>query len=400
MQDTKTDNTQYSIRRTILAAVLILYCLSFTLVLTHQPLGLVGSDYYSRWYATRMLFNEHRSLYDPRNSEEVTVATIEGSFFYPAHLVLITAPMVILPFPIARFLWMLIIQILLLVGVWFVSSIYKWPRSFNHFAILLFASLFFIPNIQNTIWGQFGTISTISLALVLYTLIKEKYVLAGIFTLGLTFKPQVMLLTLTLLLFWSFVDRSRWRYWQSFGLVALASWGIAELLEPNWPASFWRGVQAYSAHHQTISIIEKYIPTNHILEGLLLVAIFAAWVYYRRSLPGSIAFTGCVVLSIAGWWLVVPVLGMMHLVVLPLALILLFAGLQSSNRLIYSIGIIVILILYILGLLGFLYGLSQPGLYGLHIQLAELAYKIVTPVILILLTIPLLLKKNSIVILV
>ena len=342
-----------------------------------------------------MLFTEHRSLYDPRNSQEVTVATIEGSFFYPAHLVFITAPLVILPFPIARFLWILIIQILFVVAVWLVASIYKWPRSLNHFTILLFVSLFFIPTIQNTIWGQFGTISTISLALVLYALIKEKYVLAGIFTLGLTFKPQILLLTLTLLLFWSLVDRSRWRYWQSFGLVALASWGISELLEPNWPISFWHGVQAYSAHHQTISIIDNYLPTNHILEGLLLLAILAVWVYYRHSRPGSTAFTGCVVLSIAGWWLVVPLLGMMHLVVLPVALILLYTGLQSSNRWVYRSGIVVILILYILGLLGFLYGLSQPELYGLHIQLAELAYKVVTPALLILLTIPLLLKKNS-----
>ena len=203
-----------------------------------------------------------------------------------------------------------------------------------------------------------------------------------------------MLLTLVFLLFWSLANRSRWRFWLSFGLVTLACWGIAEWLEPNWLASFWQGLEAYSAHHHTVSVLSNLLDASHIFEALLILATFCVWIYQRRSTPDSPAFAGCLVLSLATWWLVVPVLGMMHLVALPLALVLLFAHLKTYSPRFYGVGRVVFLIVYLLGLAGFLYGFSVPELYGLHIQLAKLAYKLIAPILLILLAMPLVLKKD------
>ena len=175
---TKPDSPDRT-KRIVLAIVLTFYCVSFAYILTRQPLILVRSDHFSRWYAARMLFMEGRSLYDPKNGKEVVamntipVDPIEGSFFYPAHLLLLIAPQVCLPYPIAHFLWVCLIQFFLISGLWLASNLTQWPRSTNFLTLLLFGSLFFIPNIQNILWGQFGTINLISLALILSALNKK-----------------------------------------------------------------------------------------------------------------------------------------------------------------------------------------------------------------------------------
>ena len=98
---------------------------------------------------------------------------------------------------------------------------------------------------------------------------------------------------------------------------------------------------------------------------------------------------GGLLLSLAIWWLVTPVLGMMHLAALPAAVILLFQSLKSTRPALYRWGVYLFAALYILGLAGFLYGLSSPELYGLHIWLAEVAYKVGMTVFMLILTLPL-----------
>jgi hypothetical protein len=87
-------------------------------------------------------------------------------------------------------------------------------------------------------------------------------------------------------------------------------------------------------------------------------------------------------------WLVVPVVGMMSLVALPLALIWLFANLEKTQPVLYRFALLTYPALYTLGLAGFLYGLSKPELYGLHIDLSGMAYKVAAPILTALLALP------------
>jgi hypothetical protein len=48
-----------------------------------------------------------------------------------------------------------------------------------------------------------------------------------------------------------------------------------------------------------------------------------------------------------------------------------------------------------MGVVGFLYGLSTPSLYGQHIKFTELVYKILLPILIIVLSLPLALPKKS-----
>jgi hypothetical protein len=95
------------------------------------------------------------------------------------------------------------------------------------------------------------------------------------------------------------------------------------------------------------------------------------------------------------WWIVGGVMGMMNLVALPVALIWLFAHLEKTYAILYRFALVAYSVLYVLGLAGFIYGLSRPELYGFHIQLSEFAYKIVAPIMTMLLAIPLILAGKT-----
>ena len=102
----------------------------FSWVLTRQESILIRSDHFSRWYATRMLVIQQRSIYDPGNGREVVslnpipVDPIEGSFFYPATLLVFTLPLVSLPYSVAHFIWVTLIQLFVLIGIGLVLVVF------------------------------------------------------------------------------------------------------------------------------------------------------------------------------------------------------------------------------------------------------------------------------------
>ncbi|MGW8251500.1 MAG: hypothetical protein ACWGO1_12720, partial [Anaerolineales bacterium] len=162
-----------------------------------------------------------------------------------------------------------------------------------------------------------------------------------------------------------------------------------------WLENFLKGVQAYNGYLQPNPVVHLPGVSGWVL--LVISGLISLWLFGRNlsSAPGSVSFAGCLVWSLGVWWLFVPVLGMMHLVALPLALMLLLAGLNSLASRLYRYGVVIACVLYGLGLLGFLYGLSPAGFYDLHILLAELAYKLAAPISLLLLAMPLCLGERD-----
>jgi hypothetical protein len=383
----------------ILLAVSCLLSIALAFILSRQTVILIRSDHFSRWYATYKLVTEGRSIYDPENGKEIVSLNqiptdpIEGTFFYPAHVLALTLPLVWLPYPIAHFIWLVLIQFFTIFGIFLVWRVKKWPDSPNQFAFFLLLSILFIPNIQNTIWGQFNTLALISLALVYISLIREHYGLAGLFAIGLTFKPQNMLLTLACLLIWALFERRRWAFLLTFSLGCLVAWAFGEWFEPGWMQKFLQGVRAYNAFHtpQGVLSIDGWLGMA-IRTSIILIPL-ALFLGYRDASPDSLPFTTGIVISLGAWWIVVPVLGMMHLVALPLALVLLLASLKKEMPELYRVAAVVFLGLYFLGLVGFIYGLSRPELYGLHIRLSEFFYKTLAPLVLALLAVPLALRS-------
>jgi len=92
--------------------------------------------------------------------------------------------------------------------------------------------------------------------------------------------------------------------------------------------------------------------------------------------------------------LIVPIVGMMHVVLLPIAVVLLLSALQEDHPKLHRLAVYGIALLYALGIIGFIWGLSSPELYGKHMTYSEYAYKVAAPIYIILLSLPLCLDRQ------
>ncbi len=367
---------------------MLIACVAIAISINRFEITQARSDLYARWVASRHLISEGRNLYDLRNSTEVGANSVnprlplEASFFYPAHLFLLIAPLTVVSFPVANLIWLIAIQSFYVLSLWWFSKQSRWPTNSNGFALLLLASLIFIPEIQHTIFGQFNTIGLIALALSLRALLRREYFAAGVWMLGLTIKPQGILLVAAFLLGWALFRRERWRLIGGFAVASLGAWAAMQIIQPGWVGDFLAQLSQYKDLPYTlVSVIDAIGNPYQIVTGVLLLGLlFLCW-KNRLSEPDDPAFIACVSLSILVSSLIIPMIGMLHAVFFPALAILLLGELQKEWPHWVRPALIVVITIYVLGVIGFLYGLADPARYGLHIVLSELAYKIILPLV-------------------
>jgi hypothetical protein len=379
----------------ILGAVGLLFAIAFALVLNGNETARYKSDIFLRWYASEKLLSQGRNLYDMRNATEVATYAYpspwQTNYYYPAHMLLFTAPLALLPYRTAHLVWTVATQLFYLIGLWLVAREVGWPGSVAKFTIFMVAAVLFIPYFQHTIWGQFNTIGLLSLALCYVALRRGRYALAGVWAIGLTFKPHTTLLTLAFLLFWALFERRRWPFYLGFFGAGLALAGMAEGLQPGWIPDFLSSLGGYDPTPSILDLIWNPYQVTAVVLTLGAVALFA---WRRSSAPGSPAFDGCLAVSLAAWPLVVPIIGMLHATLFPLAALLLLPHLKEERAGLYPLALCGLLLIYLLGIAGFAWGLASPERYGQHIAWSELAYKSAAPLLLLLFSIPLQLERQ------
>lgn len=379
----------------VLILVCIIFSIGFAIVLNTNPFIRHKSDIFFRWYATTKLFSEGRNLYDSQNTQDVTMYVygylLQTNFYYPAHLILFTGPLALLPYPAAHLIWTIAVQIFFIFSLLLSIRLVNWPKSINGITIVLaMSTIFFIPYLQHTIWGQFNTIGVLSLVLCYQALRNGRYGLAGVWAAGLTFKPHTTALTLLFLLIWALFERERWHFYLGFALSSLAMWATAEFFQPGWVLDFLATLGEYGTTH---SVVDHIWNPHQIVATTLVLAALTLFLHNRRATAQSPAFIGCLSFSLALWSLLVPVIGMLHIVALPIAAVMILSDLEQSHPPLYTCALYSILLVYILGIVGFLWGLSSPDLYGKHIVWSELAYKITAPIIISLFALPLCLRS-------
>jgi hypothetical protein len=383
-------------KRLILVVVGLTFCLVFALVINRIPSAVYRSDIYLRWYAVNKLFTEGRNLYDDRNGEEVTSHAwgAEGyprevNFFYPAHVVVLIGPLALLPYPVAHLVWTTAIQWLFLGGVWLSMKATGWPESVNGKTLVMAMAVLSVPHLQHTIWGQFNTIGVLSLVLCYQALRRGRYGWAGIWAVGLTFKPHVTALVLIYLLGWAAFKRERWRFYLGFALTGGVMWLFTELLQPGWIPDFLATLGGYGT---AWSVLDRIWNPGQAVAIALCTAVLIVSGLNGRASAASPTFTACLALVVAAWFLAVPVVGMLHVVLLAVVAVLLLSSIRATWPMLYRYALWAMILLYVLGFVGFLWGLSSPELYGRHIAWAELAYRTAAPILVGLLAIMLCLR--------
>lgn len=380
----------------VLGAVGLLFSIGFALVLNGNATARYKSDIFLRWYASEKLLSEGRNIYDARNAEEILdfayPSPFQPNYFYPAHMLVFTAPLALLPYRAAHLIWTIATELSYLVGLWLVAREVSWPGSVNRFTLFMVGAVLFIPYFQHTIWSQFNTIGLLSLALCYVALCQRRYALAGALAIGLTFKPHTTVLTCAFFLLWALFERKRWSFYLGFLGAGAALWALAEVLQPGWVSDFVASLGRYDPAASVLDSLWNPYQIAAVALCLVTVAIFAR---RGRASPDGPAFAGCLVLSLATWSLVVPVIGMLHAVLFPLAILLLLPGLQQRRPALYLPAMYGLVLIYLAGIAGFAWGLSSPERYGLHIYLLQAAYKVAAPILIGLLSVVLCLLADE-----
>ena len=382
--------------------ILIIVGLLYSIVVAYFFQGLprvrLTSDFFPRWHASNQLLTNGRSIYDWTNATEVSEVTgwprlNELGYYYPAYLLIFTAPLALLPYEVAHVLWVVFGLWCLWLGIFIFARLLPLNLSLNRLTVLLALMTTAVPVFQHTLYAQFNSIAVLALGFVYLALYKERYLVAGLWAGGLLFKPQAVLLPLIFILLWSAFKRERWPFWLGLGSVSIGLWGIAELLEPNWVMSFLQSLGSYVRIYSVIDILlwNPYQLISITLFGLTLWLIFR----FRQVAANDTPFYGLLAWTICLNALIIPMFGMLHIVLLGPVFVILLSSFEvyypTMARWLWlgTIG------LFVAGLLAFILPLLLTDSTGLQINFSEGVYRFTMPILLGIITLLLIFIRSD-----
>jgi hypothetical protein len=277
-----------------------------------------GNDFYARWANGCALIWTGENPY----SDEVTRRTQIGmhghparpgedraAYSYPLYALFFFWPLCFIrTYPLVQAIWMNLMLYALLAGVVIAIRIAKWHTSSWMWRVTLIWSVLNYPHARALILGQLATLVFLGAALSLWALQEDKDALAGMALAVTTIKPQMSLLIVPWVLWWT-AWRRRWGVWRGFWVTMGVLIAVSLLLVPTWIWDFVVDVRDYrdsagtepcdASHHAAAGVEGEnscarnvnyrslvWIVTRHFLRlgrttevfGLAILALYTAYV--------------------------------------------------------------------------------------------------------------------------
>ena len=255
-----------------------------------------GNDFLARWvgahywvvkginpYDQQVSLAAQEMIYgrsaDPSNEEDL------AHFVYPLPAMIFFAPFGLLTYPIARTLWMTLLEIslplLALIGV----QLARWKPSRKLLVFLMVFSVVWYHGFRSIVVGQFAVFEALLIAGALLAIQRRIDSVAGILLALSIAKPQMSFLLVPFILLWAARSR-RWELisWTIGSMVVLV--GISLFLIPNWPLLWVRQLLEYPKYTSIgspVSILAELIPSasRGITYGLTALALlYLAWEWW------------------------------------------------------------------------------------------------------------------------
>jgi hypothetical protein len=209
-------------------------------------------------------------------------------FPYPAFADILFWPVAQFPFVVARVVFVCLLVLLTAASVWL------WMQALGlhfsrHWMVILFLTVFgSFPVLEGLYAGQVGLLVACLLAASILALQRGKPFLSGILIALTTIKPQVTLLAILYLLFWSSRHwRSGSRFCAGFFSTLLLLVGAALTVWPHWIQSWTHVVLLYHGYNApplltaVVDLLLGRSTTGPVSQGLtatlLIVAAIMAW---------------------------------------------------------------------------------------------------------------------------
>jgi Glycosyltransferase family 87 len=299
------------------------------------------SDLYPVWLGTRdLLLNQH-DPYSPEVTADIQKGvwgrtvdsrkpgdpTDESRFAYPLYVVFILAPMIVIPFPAATALFIVLGLIAGSLSAWFWSRLLGRGNSVFHVIITIVLFLGSWPFVLALRVHQPALIVFALMSGAMMAVVAQRPWIAGVLLALATIKPQSVIGIVGWLLLWSLSNwKDRKGVLVSFGLTLSAMLGAAEFLVPGW---FWEWREAMSAYMRYSPLTGAFVELmfGHLLGKIVGVLVVFGTVLFcwkaRKDTPDTNRFKLAPALILSANLFVTPVWHAYdHIFLLPPAILL------------------------------------------------------------------------------
>ena len=325
-----------------------------------------GNDFLARWVGAHYWVVKGINPYDPKvslASQEMIYGRpanpAEGEdvahFVYPLPAMIFFAPFAPLSYPVARALWMTILEICLPVLALIGIQIAGWKPSRRMLLIVMIFSLVWYHGFRSVILGQFAVIEALLMTGALLAIQRRQDGVAGILLALTIAKPQMPVLLIIFVLLWAVLSK-RWAIvlWTLGSLTALI--GISLVLIPNWPLLWLRQMidyPTYTTNPTPVSIIAGLFPgiSLQITYGLsALLVLYMLWEWALAMGKGDRGFQWTAALTIVITNLLAIRTGTTNYVVMLPAICMIFCVWDERWGKKGNVAIVTVLMLLVVGL--------------------------------------------------
>jgi hypothetical protein len=252
-----------------------------------------ANDFYLRWRGGREFLINGLNPY----SEEVTTRVeiglynaparddqYPGEYVYPFYTVFLFAPLSLIEdYALATAIW-LVFNIFAVAGTFLLMlDLFNWRpvRWFLAFGVIWAITLY--PVLRGTFLGQPGMLVALLELVAIWALVKQRDVIGGVALAVSTFKPQLGVLIIPLILLWCLRER-RWRYIGAFVITSAVLVGASFLILPSWLSDWITQVTAYTDYTEIGSpvsiLIQGAAPAWGTVGEALLTVILVGYALY------------------------------------------------------------------------------------------------------------------------
>lgn len=324
-----------------------------------------GNDFLVHWMGTRSLIKDGISPY----SDEVAVKIQTFAYghaaqpgehelrvAYPLYSTALFAPFALInDFTLARAVWMTVLEVGLILGVFLSLRTLRWKPTPLMLALLLLFAIFWYHGLRPLINGNAVILVMLGLVGGFLAIKNNADELAGVLFAFTTIKPQVVVLVLAFVFFWGMVNR-RYRLvgWMAGTVFLLAV--SAALIVPDWIVQNLREVMLYPGYNPPGTpgaAFASWWPAfgqrlGWALTGIMAVLVAMEWWFNRKADFKGFLWTACLTLTASQWIGIQTDPG--NFVVLFPALILVFGLWSERWKLGGTVAVFVSMLILMVGL--------------------------------------------------
>jgi hypothetical protein len=265
-----------------------------------------GNDFIGRWNAAQYWLVRGVNPYDQQVSQATQRLSYGrladtnrgedlGDFLYPLPAMLFFGPFGLLPYSLARALWMTLLELCLPALVLMGIRLAHWKTSGPMLAALMLFSALWYHGIRTVVVGNFSVVEAVLITAALLAIQRKQDLMAGILLALSLSKPQMSILLIPFIILWGLFAR-RWTLLLSTLLSSLVLIGISLILIPTWPILWLRQLVSYTSSAYLgppVEILARLLPRGERWANLIMSGVFLTglgWEWIRSLAKGERTF--------------------------------------------------------------------------------------------------------------